>query len=104
MKLRTFSNSSAMETNDILAGYISRTEPVQWVHWLDKVADADSREKLRTVLFDKNDKLRDLTKSKVRGKVLECVRKNPSLRKVVLSEAKLVIERVGARAGGARRR
>ncbi len=86
-----------MSNDDVLMGYIARTQPVQWVGWEAKVPDEPTRIKLRSILFDRDERLRDLTTPTIRIKVTECVKDNPTLRKVVLSEAESLIGTVAAK-------
>lgn len=103
-KWMIFSSKLDMKNDDLVAGYIARTEPVQWVSWLDQMPDTQTRSKLHAILFDSRGILRDLAKPAIRRKVLDCAKRNASLKKLVISEAKAVIEETVSKVTGLKSR
>ncbi len=69
-----------------IAGYLSKTYPVQWVGWWDHLKDTPDADTLGRILFPDGESLADLTDEARRLEIYKCIISTPPLREAVLKE------------------
>ena len=78
--------------DDVIAGYIRRTLPVEWMIWWGEAPAGVAKSSLARVLFDSRGRSVDLTRPVVRKRIIGVMLKHGTLRARVEKEAVEFIE------------
>ena len=78
--------------DDVIAGYVRRCLPVEWLIWLGDLSPGVAKSAFKRVLFDKHDRLKGLTAPKVAQNVAKAVLAHKALRAMVEKETAKYIE------------
>jgi|GEM_PF-5776024 len=85
------------QDQELLISYLKKAPPALWVGWCSELSDGKAKRELCDILFDADDKLRDLTKHSVRQNVIQCVLSNSQLAKMVWVEIDSIVAQVRAK-------
>jgi len=80
------------DENMCIAGYLSRSHPVQWVGWWARLTGTPDAGRLFHILFPDGESLADLTDENKRLEIFDGVIKNSHLRAAVLLEIRKAIK------------
>ena len=76
----------------LLDMYVEIAYPVSWLRWLTQLPRGSGRSRLHGILFDSNDRLRDLTAPGISSKISNCASHDRVLRKLICVEMWLFLE------------
>ncbi len=84
-----------LEDDDLLASYLNRSAPVQWVAWWTDLAEGKEKAQFASLIFEKG-QLRSLINSDTRASVIDFIKASRKLRQIALTEAKETVEKIAS--------
>ena len=79
--------------DELLAWLVGVTPTILWTKWWGELPNGDGRARLAAILFDRDDRLRDLDTAEIRSQLLACVRGSSLLGKLAVAEMEEFVEK-----------